>query len=74
MKFRVYGFVPVGITVEVDAEDESEAIDMAYESFGGLHGYAGNGGTGKLIGTSDRNVFLDSDGEVEFTEAERATS
>lgn len=70
MKFRVYGTIAISVTVEIEAEDADEAIERAYEEFGGLTGYAGNGGPGKLVGTSQRNVTLDPDGEPDFTEAE----
>ena len=72
MKFRVYGTTTVDVTIEVEAEDEESAIEVAYQEFGGLTGYAGNGGTRKLVGTSDRNVSLDTSDYVEFTDCERA--
>lgn len=72
MKFRVYGEVSVGVVMEVEADSADEAIDIAHSDFIGLTGYAGNGGTGKLIGTTQQNVRLEADGEVEFHEAERA--
>jgi hypothetical protein len=72
MKFRVYGTTVVNVTIEVEADNEAAAIEAAYQEFGGLTGYAGNGGMGKLVGTSDQNVSLDPDDHVEFTEAEQS--
>lgn len=72
-KWKVYGTARVGVTVTVEAETAEEAIDAAYDEFNGLTGYAGNGGTGKLVGTSSSNVSLDANGgETEFTEADEA--
>lgn len=71
-KWRVYGEVNVGVTITVEADSEEAAIDAAYEEFDGLSGYAGNGGSGKLVGTTCSNAYLSPDGEVEFTETEPA--
>ena len=68
--WKVYGSVPVNVTVTVDAETADDAIDKAYEEFGGLTNYAGNGGMDKIVGTSERNVSLDASySEPEFKEA-----
>jgi hypothetical protein len=73
MKFNVYGTVRVQVVVEVEAEDEQHAMEVAQGEFDGLTGYAGNGGMDKLVGTSQRNVSLDvGDFYGEFTEAEPA--
>lgn len=73
MKFNVYGSVKVWVTIEVEADDEQHAIEVAKNEFGGLTGYAGNGGMGKLVGTSESNVTLDvGDDYGDFTEAEPA--
>lgn len=71
MKYNVYGSVKVWVTIEVEADDAEHAIEVAYDEFGGLSGYAGNGGLDKLVGTNDRNVSLDvGDSDADFTEAE----
>lgn len=71
MKFVVYGTVQVGVTIEVEAEDKDDAIEVASNEFGGLTGYAGNGGMGKLVGTTQKGVTLDAgDDYGDFTEAE----
>lgn len=72
MKYTVYGTTTISVMVEVEADDEESAIDAAYNEFDGLTGYAGNGGTGKLVGTSNRNVSLDPGEGVEFTTVEAA--
>ena len=73
MKWNVYGSVNVWVTVEVEADSEQEAIENAEREFGALTGYAGNGGSGKLVGTSESNVSLDvGDSCGEFTDAEPA--
>jgi len=72
MKFKVYGTVKVGVTVTVDADDEESAIEAAYEEFGGLSGYIGNGGSDQLVGVHNPNVSLDvGEDEGDFIEAEQ---
>lgn len=47
----------VWVSVEVEADSKEDAIDAAYED-GHVGGYAGNGGTGKLIGVTGENVSI----------------
>jgi hypothetical protein len=73
MKYKVYGTVKVGVEVTVDADDEESAIDAAYEEFGGLSGYCGNGGTNQLVGVNNPSVALDvGEDPGDFTEVEPA--
>lgn len=71
MKYRVYGSVPVSVTITVEAESEEAAIEAAYNEFPGLTSYCGNGGIDQLVGVYDDAVSLGACGaESEFTEAE----
>jgi len=71
VKYRVYGSVPVAVTMTVEAESAEAAIEAAYNEFPGLTGYCGNGGTDQLVGVHDSAVSLDAGySEPEFTEAE----
>jgi len=72
MKFNVYGTATIGVTIKVEAETEQGAIEMAYEKFPGLTGYAGNGGFDKLVGVNDSDVSLDAGDEFDFSDAEPA--
>jgi len=69
-KFRVYGVVPVSVCIEVEADDEDSAITAAYEQFDGLTGYCGNGGSDKLVGTTQSEVSIEPQDEFEFLSAE----
>lgn len=70
-KYRVYGSVSISVAVEVEADDKDAAIEAAYENFGGLTNYAGNGGIDKLVGVYEENVSIETDGsEPVFTDAE----
>lgn len=72
-KYIVFGKVTVYIEVELEAENEKEAIEKAYEECSGPMNFAGNGGYDKLIGvcdTDDAIVSIACDDEVEYTEAE----
>lgn len=72
MKFRVYGNATVVISTVVEAETRDEAIEKAYEEFGGIGGFCGNGGTDKLIGVTGEHESIEADCEVEFTDAEES--
>jgi hypothetical protein len=69
-KFIVLGTVPISVSITVEADDKESAIKAAYRDFEGLSGYAGNGGSDKLIGTYQQEVSLEGDGEPEFNDAE----
>lgn len=72
-KYIVFGKVTAYIEVELEAENEKEAIEKAHEECSGPMNFAGNGGYDKLIGvcdTDDAIVSIACDDEVEYTEAE----
>lgn len=60
-KFRVYGSIPIGFTMIVEAESERAAKDKAWCDWPGLTDYAGNGGSGRLVGHSEAGLFLQAD-------------
>lgn len=70
MRYRVIGNIQVSVGITVDAENEEEAIQKAYEEFGGVNDYCGNGGTDKLIGVDGNTEWIEADGIVEFNNAE----
>ena len=51
--------MPVHFNVEVEAENEDAAIEAAMD-YASLTGYAGNGGTRKLVGVSDECVSIEA--------------
>ena len=72
-KYIVTGKVTAFISVEIEAENEEEAIEKAYEECSGPMNFIGNGGTDKLIGVCDTDsatVSINCDDEVEYTEVE----
>ena len=72
-KYIVSGEVTAYISVELEAENEEEAISKAYEECSGPMNFIGNGGCDKLIGVCDTdsaNVSIACDDEVEYTEVE----
>ena len=72
-KYIVSGEVTAYISVELEAENEEEAISKAYEECSGPMNFIGNGGCDKLIGvcdTNSANVSIECDDEVEYTEVE----
>lgn len=62
----VYGTVVATVTKIVTADNEEDAIDQADQHFGGITGYAGNGGIDKLIGVSGSDEAIECYGEVEW--------
>jgi hypothetical protein len=63
MKYVVRCAIPVFLSITVEAEHEEAAIDVAMDS-AYLGGFVGNGGTDKLVGTTEENVSLDVGEEV----------
>lgn len=72
-KYIVSGEVTAYISVELEAENEKEAIEKAYEECSGPMSFIGNGGYDKLIGvcdTDNANVSIACNDEVEYTDVE----
>lgn len=72
-KYIVLGEVTAYISVELEAENEEEAISKAYEECSGPMNFTGNGGYDKLIGVCDTDsatVSINCDDEVEYTDVE----
>lgn len=69
-EYTVYGKVTCFVSVKVKAESTADAVEKAYEEFGGVNGYAGNGGWNKLIGVSGTNETIEAGDEVDWEEPE----
>ena len=69
MQYNVYGTVTISVACRVTANSEEEAVDAAYEEWGGINSYVGNGGTDKMIGVRGTHESIEADGEVEWAEA-----
>lgn len=72
-KYIVTGKVTAFISVELEAENEEEAIEKAYEECSGPMDFVGNGGCDKLIGvcnTDSADISIECNDEVEYTEVE----
>lgn len=50
--YLVEGTAQVLVSIEVEAESQDEAIEVAYDMQIDLDSYCGNGGMNKLVGTS----------------------
>ena len=50
MKYRVFGHTTVTVTVEVSADNEKDALEVAFDQLTNLTAFAGNGGFDKLVG------------------------
>ena len=71
-KYTVTGYANVVVEVTVEAENEEEAIEKAYDSVS-IDNYCGNGGTDKLIGVCDTNeatASIYADSELDYVEVE----
>ena len=71
-KYTVTGYANVVVEVTVEAENEEEAIEKAYDNVD-IDSYCGNGGTDKLIGVCNTNeatasIYVDSELEYEKVE------
>ena len=71
-KYTVTGYANVVVEVTVEAENEEEAIEKAYDNVG-IDNYCGNGGVDKLIGvcnTDEATASIYVDSEFEYLEVE----
>lgn len=71
-KYTVTGYANVVVEVTVEAENEEEAIEKAYDNVS-IDSYCGNGGTDKLIGvcnTDEATASIYADSELEYAEVE----
>ena len=71
-KYIVTGYANVVVEVTVEAENEEEAIQKAYDN-ASIDNYCGNGGVDKLIGvcdTDEATASIYADSELEFAEVE----
>ena len=71
-KYIVTGYANVVVEVTVEAENEEEAFEKAYDNVS-IDNYYGNGGVDKLIGVCDTDEAMASiyaDSELEFAEVE----
>lgn len=71
-KYTVTGYANVVVEVTVEAENEEEAIEKAYDNVS-IDSYCGNGGTDKLIGvcnTNEATASIYADSELEYAEVE----
>lgn len=71
-KYIVKGYTRVTVEVTVEAENEEEAIEKAYDNIC-INSYCGNGGADKLIGVCDTyeaTASIYPDSELEYEEVE----
>lgn len=62
MKYTVTMPIICNVYIEVEAESEEEAIELAHEEYG-VSNFCGNGGSDKLIGVYESNHSIDVDSE-----------
>jgi hypothetical protein len=70
MKYRVTGKADVWVSIIVEADSKESAIEQADRDFGGVGGFAGNGGSNKLIGVTGSKESIESGDFFEFDAAE----
>ena len=71
-KYTVTGYAQVVVEVMVEAENEEEAIQKAYDNVS-IDNYYGNGGVDKLIGvcdTDEATASIYADSELDYVEVE----
>lgn len=69
MKYFVEGTAEVVVGIVIEAESEEDALEKAYDNFGGIHAYAGNGGYDRVIGVAGSEESINCDDcSVEFRE------
>lgn len=71
-KYIITGYTEVTVEVTVEAENEEEAIEKAYDNVS-IDNYCGNGGTDKLIGvcnTDEATASIYVVDELEYEKVE----
>lgn len=71
-KYTVTGYANVVVEVTVEAENEEEALEKAYQNVS-IDNYCGNGGVDKLIGvcnTDEATASIYADSELDYVEVE----
>lgn len=63
-RYRVYGHTTVTVTIEVTADNEDEAREIAVSELSNLSAYVGNGGTDKLVGVDGCDETASADEEI----------
>ncbi|MFB0841822.1 hypothetical protein [Paenibacillus oleatilyticus] len=72
-KYKVWGKFTAHVTKEVEADSAEEAVEKAAQEFGGINGFAGNGGYNKLIGVTGRDESVEANWpEIEWEQPEEA--
>jgi hypothetical protein len=69
-RYLVTGETALFLNMEVEASSMEEAIEIAQNEGVSLTTFAGNGGTDRLVGTTEDISLYPSD-EIEWTEAEQ---
>lgn len=69
-KYRVYGHTTVTVVVEVEADSEEEAYEIAADQRSCLDAYCGNGDTDKLIGVDGYDESVSADEDIEYDDIE----
>ena len=70
MKYRVYGRTTVTVTVEVSADNEKDALEVAFDQLTNLTAFSGNGGMDKLVGVYGDDESVAADEEIVYDDAE----
>lgn len=70
-KYRVSGPTMVWVETIVEAEDEDEAIEKAFEVEDCLTSFVGNNGCDKLVGVYDSNTSLQPSDVIEYETVEK---
>jgi len=70
-KYKVSVWVPVCVTIEVDADDEGGAVESALECDALiLSSYVGNGSDHGFVGSTEPGVGLEPPDDIEYLEDE----
>ena len=67
-EYKVYGKVICHVSIKVKAESAEAAVEKAYDEFGGINNYVGNGGWDKLIGVTGTHETIEYGEEIEWEE------
>ena len=70
MKYRVFGHTTVTVAVEVSADNEKDALEVALDQLSNLTAFSGNGGCDKLVRVYGDDESVAADEEIVYDDAE----
>ena len=70
MWYKVHGTAELFLEAEIEADSETEALELARSLYSELTQYAGNGSVDMLVGTDNPKISIAPANEIEWYQAD----